>query len=179
MWFFSDANDVIEHNLKFVWSGISFSNSPVIIKHKVKALTSWHTQWWAQMKDSWGFFCIWMQEAGRWKRVLSQNNNKLNSRYHGILLNCIYNCFYFSKSHYWSENILCMSFPTPFLAWFLSFSSLIFFILSSLQTGGLNIGSQACQASALSLSSVPSSLFIFSFEIGSPQMVHIDLELAL
>lgn len=125
------------------------------------------------------FFCIWMQEAGRWKRVLSQNNNKLNSRYHGILLNCIYNCFYFSKSHYWSENILCMSFPTPFLAWFLSFSSLIFFILSSLQTGGLNIGSQACQASALSLSSVPSSLFIFSFEIGSPQMVHIDLELVL
>lgn len=126
------------------------------------------------------FFCIWMQEAGRWKRVLSQNNNKLNSRYHGILLNCIYNCFHFSKSHYWSENILCMSFPTPFLPCLIPFFFLFdFFILSSLQTGGLNIGSQACQASALSLSSVPSSLFIFSFEIGSPQVVHIDLELAL
>lgn len=71
-------------------------------------------------------------------------------------------------------------FPTPFLPCLIPFFFLFdFFILSSLQTGGLNIGPQACQTSTLSLSSVPSSLFIFSFEIGSPQVVHIDLELAL
>lgn len=69
-------------------------------------------------------FCAWMQEAGRWKRVLSQNSNKLNPRYHGILLNCVCNCFYFSQSHYWSGNTLWMSFPTPFLPCLLPFLSL-------------------------------------------------------